>query len=312
MTPYVVFNGATGGLGRHLGAAMADRSLSSWPIRTRLGDSAGFAHELDQLPMERGSIATFIQSAGMVSIKECEENPAAAHDVNVGRTVATVETFIDWTLSHGITPGILFVSSGHVYAPPRTGTRLTETSTVEPRSVYAKTEVEGENQVRALAAERDVQLAICRVFGMIGPDQRHHYLLPGLITRIRNGNLANIPGLDFVRDYLDTRDVSRLLASLTAGLFTAGGKPPVTVVNVCSGQEIRIRDILDQLLDLYFTDDARALAKARGSVSAALGRPTDIPWSVGDPSLLSQLVEGPIRTVPIVDTLADALAADPA
>jgi nucleoside-diphosphate-sugar epimerase len=309
MTSHVVYNGATGGLGRHLGAALADQSLSAWPVHSRLGDTTGLTEELDRLPIEPGSSLTFIQSAGMVSIIECEENPAETYDVNVLRTTVTVETFVKWAIANGNTPSILFISSGHVYAPPPHGKRLDESSPVEPRSVYAKTELEGENRMRTVAAEHDLGLAICRVFGMIGPDQRHHYLLPGLIRRIRAGDLAEVPGLDYVRDFLDTRDVSRLLATLTADLFADDDERRVTLVNVCSGEEIRIGELLDELLALFYRDDPRAAQGTRSAVSVAPGRPTDIPWSVGDPLLLSQLVGGAIRSIPIVDTLADALAA---
>jgi len=311
MTSHVLYNGATGGLGRHLGAALADQNLSPWPIRSRLGDTTGLTAELDDLPIEHGSSLTFIQSAGMVSIIECEENPAETYDVNVSRTTVTVETFVKWSIANGSTPGILFISSGHVYAPPPQGNRLDESSPVEPRSVYARTELEGENRMRTLSAEHDLGLAICRVFGMIGPDQRHHYLLPGLIRRIRTGDLAAIPGLDYVRDYLDTRDVSRLLASLTAHLFGTDNERRVSLVNVCSGEEIRIGDLVDELIALFYEDDPEGAQKAREAVGTAPGRPTDVTWSVGDPSLLTTLVTDPIRSIPITDTLADALATGP-
>jgi nucleoside-diphosphate-sugar epimerase len=308
MTLHVLYNGATGGLGRHLGAALERRSLAPWPISSRLGDSIGFIEEVTGLPIEPGSRATFVQSAGMVSIKECEENADEAFDINVNRTTATVEAFLDWAVAHEVTPSIVFVSSGHVYAPPPAGARISETSPIDPRSVYAKTEVEGENRVRALAGARGVPVAICRVFGMIGPDQRHHYLLPGLIRRIVTDDLNGVPGLDYVRDYLDTRDVSRLLASLVATRFDEGVAPPMTVLNVCSGEETRIGDMLDTLITLYYAEDVEGARKARSAVSAAPGRATDIPWSVGDPALLTSFVDGPIRTITVADTLADALA----
>ena len=54
MTSHVVYNGATGGLGRHLGAALADQSLSAWPVHSRLGHTTGLTEELDRLPIEPG------------------------------------------------------------------------------------------------------------------------------------------------------------------------------------------------------------------------------------------------------------------
>ncbi len=311
MTLAVVYNGASGGLGRHFGPALAARDLPTWPITSRLDDAAGLIAELGSMPIEPGAPLTFIQSAGMVSVRECEEHPEAASDVNVNRTAATVSAFIEWATANDNRPGIIFVSSGHVYAPPEPGELLHESSPVEPRSVYAKTKLEGENRMRNIATQHGVDLAICRVFGMIGPDQRPHYLLPGLIRRIRSGDLAAIPGLGYVRDYLDTRDVSRLLASVTADLFGTDNERRVTLVNVCSGEETRIGELVDELIAQFYKDDPKGAQAARDAVGAAPGRPTDVTWSVGDPSVLTKLVTDPIRSIPITDTLADALATGP-
>lgn len=309
MTPAVVYNGHSGGLGRHFDAALANHHLAAWPLHSRLGDTAHLSAELQRLPIDPGSPVTFIQSAGMTSVSACETDPALAFEVNVNRTATTVSTFIEWSTANNNRPGIVFVSSGHVYAPPKPGALLQESSPVEPQSVYAKTKLEGEHQIRSIATEHGVDLTIGRVFGMIGPDQRSHYLLPGLIRRIRSGDLAEIPGLDHVRDYLDTRDVSRHLASLASAQSGSEHDRHEILVNVCSGEETRIGDFLDQLLSLFYEDDSEALRQARSRVGAAPGRPTDIKWSVGDPTLLSQVVPGPILLTPIADTLAEALSA---
>ena len=303
MTPFVVYNGATGGLGRHLGPALAERGLPATALGSRLGETDDLADELERLPVEPGVPVTLLQSAGIVSVDASEGNPERAFDVNVTRTGETALAFTDWTLANGHEPGIVFVSSGHVYAPPQTGQRLNESSPVEPRSVYAATKLEGEERLRALAADQDAALVIGRVFGLIGPGQAEHYLLPGLIRRVRSGDLSNVPGLNLVRDYLDARDVARHLAGLASD---AQASPEM--VNVCSGEETRIGDLLDELLAQEHRDDPAALEEARGQVSAAPGRPTDVTWSVGDPSLLADITDFPIRSISIAETLAEAVA----
>lgn len=308
MTPHVVFNGATGGLGQHLRAALVVDGLSATQLGSRLGDAGGLTDELGRLHIEGGSSLVLIQSAGMVSVGECEENPTRAFDVNVTRTTDTARDFVEWSIDRNIAPGIVFVSSGHVYAPPEPGERLAESSPTQPGSVYAQTKLEAESRMLDIAGVYGIGLAIGRVFGMIGPDQRPHYLLPGLIRRIRDHDLSEIPGLDHVRDYLDARDISRHLASLAS--LASDNQNRSVIVNSCGGEPIRIGDLLDQLLEIHFVADREALDEARNTVSAAPGRPSDVPWSVGDPSLLSQLVPGPIRAIPIEDTLTDALAAE--
>ena len=305
MKSIVVYNGGTGGLGRHFGAALANIGLRSHSLASRLGDSRDLTDELYSLSVESGSFMTFIQSAGMVSVASGQDNPTEAFDVNVTRTGATVDTLVRWATDHDITPGVVFVSSGHVYAAPKHGHRLTESSPTEPRSVYAETKLEGEQIVGALAATHGVDLAIGRVFGMLAPAQPPGFLLPGLIERVRSGDLAAVPGLDYIRDYLDARDVARHLVALAS----PDGTPHPPVVNICSGEETRIGSLLDELLTLFHGSDPAALAEARTRVGAAPGRQTDVPWSVGDPALLSELISGPIRSIALADTLAAALAA---
>ena len=300
MTPYVVFNGATGGLGARFGAALRERGLSASRLNTRLGDAAGLIEELDQLTVDPESRLVLIQSAGMVSVPECEQQPEAAHDINVTRTIDAVRTFVEWATARRIASRVLFVSSAHVYAASEPGERLTESAPTAPRSVYATTKLEAERGLTALADVFGIEIAVCRVFGAIGPDQRPHYLLPGLINRVRTGDLIGVPGLDYVRDYLDTRDIARHLASVSA--LTGS-----VVVNVCSGEGTRIGDLLDELLALIHAEDPAALEDARSRVSAAPGRDTDVPWSVGDPTLLAELVGEPIRSIPLSTTLADAV-----
>jgi nucleoside-diphosphate-sugar epimerase len=198
-----------------------------------------------------------------------------------------------------------------VYAATQPGKRLTESASTRPQSVYAQTKLEGEERIAALGADHDLDVVIARVFGMIAPGQSPEFLVPGLITRIRTGDLAAVPGLDYIRDYLDARDVARHLASLAVDPITALDADGKLVVNVCSGEETRIGDLLDALLALSYRSDPGRLAEARRLVGSAPGRPTDIEWSVGDPALLSQITPGLIRSIPIPQTLTDALAEQP-
>lgn len=304
MTAAVVYNGGTGALGRHFGSSLADAGMTSHSLASRLGDTAGLSDELDRLTIESGAKLTLIQSAGIVSVARCQNNPAEAFDVNVTRTEATVHGFLQWAADHDITPSIVLVSSGHVYAAPERGRRVTELSPTDPRSVYAETKLEGERVIRTRAAAHGIDLIIGRVFGMLAPDQPPDSLLPRLIERVRSGDLASVPGLDYVRDYLDARDVARHVGTLAA----RDGRRNHAVVNICSGEETRIGSILNELLALRGQQDSASLEEAAKQVSAAPGRPTDIPWLVGDPSLLSELIAGPIRSIPISDTLAEAVA----
>ena len=298
---FVVFNGASGGLGRHLGTALTERNLQNAPLGSRLGDVDSLLSELEQLVVEPGTALALIQSAALVSVGAAADDPDRAYDVNVTRTVDTVAAFAGWAADRGHAPGVVFVSSGHVYAPPDPGNRVAEDAPVRPMSVYAKTKLAAEERLRDLAEQLDHRLIVARVFGMIGPDQRPGYLLPGLVRRAREGDLVEIPGLDNVRDYLDTRDVAGHLASLV--VEGDGG-----TVNVCSGEPTRVGDLLDQVLQVEHGADPQALEAARRRVTSAPGRDSDVAWLVGDPTRLARYATGPVRSISIGETIAEAMA----
>jgi nucleoside-diphosphate-sugar epimerase len=193
---------------------------------------------------------------------------------------------------------VLYVSTGHVYAAQPAPVRIAEDMPLAPRSTYARTKLLGEQELERLARARAVPLVIARVFGLIAPRQPGHYVLPGLIARARTGDLAAIPGLSSVRDYLDARDVCRVLIALCRRAPPA----PIAVCNVCSGEGVTIR----RLLETVCTALGRPVPTELGE---APGRPDDVPWIVGDPGRLAGWLGVAARPeIPLARTVADALA----
>jgi GDP-4-dehydro-6-deoxy-D-mannose reductase len=87
-----------------------------------------------------------------------------------------------------------------------------------------------------------------------------------------------VGNLEAVRDYSDVRDVVRAYWLLLDKAPEAAGQ----VFNVCSGQGLRIGDLLDRLL-------SRARVKVEIRVDKSRLRPSDVPAQVGDPSRLKAL-----------------------
>src|SRR5262249_37407760 len=128
--------------------------------------------------------------------------------------------------------------------------------------------------------------------------------LPGLVARARRRDLAAVPGASCVRDYLDARDVCRSLVRLAARLAADPGLPGLA--NVCSGEGVSIRALLEEILRLAYPGQASGLFHTSGE---APGRPDDIPWIVGDPTLLTQVTSDHARRIELRQTLLDALQA---
>jgi nucleoside-diphosphate-sugar epimerase len=238
--------------------------------------------------------------AARVSVPECEKDPESAERINVHATARTVRQFIRWAKDRGLEASVVYVSSGHVYAQKPVGRRIREDDELAPRSAYAKSKAAGEIALREVAKELGARAVVARVFGLIAPLQPPHYILPGLIRRGRARELTSVPGADGVRDYLDARDVCSVLVDV-AGRLQKGDDVPETL-NVCSGEGVTIRTVLEEVL--------RALADADSSgITAAPGRPDDIPYIVGDPTALERLIGRGARRIGLSQTVRDALAA---
>jgi nucleoside-diphosphate-sugar epimerase len=298
LPPLILYNGASGGLGRHLAQAALRNGLLVRAIRSRLEDRAALAAELALVPPTE-SVA-FVHLAAMVSVPACEANPDLAYRTNVTGAAATVEAVVDWAATRGMSSRVVYVSTGHVYAPPVNRRPVVEAAALGPRSAYARTKLAAEREIQAIAERTGAALVIARVFGLIAPGQPAHYVLPALIDRARTGRIEAIPGLDNVRDYLDARDVCDDLLLLATTIRP--GSP--RVVNVCSGVPVTIRELLRTVL--LEMDPENADDEARRATSAA-GRPDDIQWLVGDPRRFIRLTGSLPQRIPLSRTIADAL-----
>ena len=88
---------------------------------------------------------------------------------------------------------------------------------------------------------------VARPFNHIGPGQREDFVIPNVarqLARIRKGLQAariDIGDVDVTRDFLDVRDVINAYFSL----LESGQNGEI--YNVCSGQEQRIRSLIEQM-----------------------------------------------------------------
>jgi nucleoside-diphosphate-sugar epimerase len=294
----IIYNGAAGGLGRHLSAAASKAGIPTHAIRARLEDRSGLRQELAGIsPVGR---VTLIQLAALVSVPACEADPEGARTTNVTRARHVLEDVIAWSQRERATMQVIYVSTGHVYATPANRIPIAEGSPVLPRSVYARTKLEAEEVLGSLAASAGVAFVVARIFGLMAPRQASNYLLPALIDRVQRSDVINIPGLENVRDYLDARDVCRDLVRLCS----ADVEWPDGLLNICSGEPVRVRDVLEAVATLMNPSMA---AQIMNRATAAAGRPDDVPWLVGDPSRFVRWTGDQPRQISLKQTVRDAI-----
>lgn len=313
----IFYDGSTGSLGRSFASALTAHTTHGAALCARLEDNAAFAAELEwqaskDLPLGGRAngdgnggdpVVHLVQMAARVPIPSCEADPAAAHHINVTQVRARVSRFVAWARQQRLTPRVLFVSSGHVYAAPAPGVRLNEASSTGPRSVYARSKLAAEETLQAFQQQEGFSLLIVRLFGLIAPVQPASYMLQGMLARAREGKLGHIPGLSYARDLLDARDVCTTLVRLSTVDWPADG-----VLNLCSGTPTHVRDVVAEVVRQLRPEVSASLLSELGE---APGRADDVPWIVGDPRRLELLLGGPVQRISLAQTIHDAINALP-
>ena len=301
----VFYNGSTGSLGQYFGASLVKLGIEGQALRSRLDDTNALIRELALNPESilPNEPVFLVQMAALVSVTACEEDSAKAFKTNVTDTLETARTFVRLAKQLDAAPVVVYVSTGHVYKAPSERKPVTEEHELAPRSVYARTKLEAEERLKELADQLDFRLLIGRVFGLIAPRQPSHYVLPGLIRRVQTATLANIPGLEYCRDYLDSRDVCDALAQLCT--MPASKLVFVGVINICSGKEISIRRLMEEIILVVQPDNQQEMLSR---LSPGIGRPDDIPWLVGNCDRFQALTGRRPQRISISQTIREALS----
>ena len=182
--------------------------------------------------------------AARVSVPESVLYPRDYNAVNVGGTVALMEAMRDVGVRR-----VVLASSGAVYGdlgeqPVR------ETVTPNPRSPYAVSKLAAEFYVRTIGALWGIETVSLRIFNAYGPGQHlpasHPPVVPYFLRQaLRGGSLVVHSDGEQTRDYVYVDDVvSAMVAAATA--------PKVNgmVLNVGSGQETSVRDLVKAVLEV--------------------------------------------------------------
>jgi len=234
--------------------------------------------------------------AALTHVGESWDNPSQVLRVNV---IGTAE-LLAAARSLARPPTVLVVSSAEVYGvvtPEQLP--LDEATPTAPATPYAASKLAAE--AVALQAWRGYgqPVIVVRPFNHIGPGQSPNFAVPALAKRIvearRSGATSlRVGTLTTRRDFTDVRDVV-----VAYRLLIEHGVPGSTY-NVCSGKDVAISEVADDLLAL-------ARADLELVTDPDLVRPVDVPVLQGDAGLL-RAATGWVPSIPLATTLADVLA----
>ncbi len=168
-----------------------------------------------------------------------------------------------------------FVHTGSCseYAPLAEPERLTESHPVVPTSLYGAAKAAAGIYAEGLSRQLGVPLVTLRLFGVYGPGEAGHRLIPYLLDCLSRGVTPELTGGEQARDLTYVDDV---VDALLAAAVAPGVKAP-GVYNVGSGVPVQIRAVA--------TEAARLLGKPESALG--LGRrpyrSDESMWIVADP-----------------------------
>lgn len=186
--------------------------------------------------------------AARVRVAESLLYPREYNNVNVGGTVSLMEAMRDVGVRR-----VVFASSGAVYDDQQEQP-LKEDALTLPRSPYAVSKLAAEYYVRTIGSLWGIETVSLRIFNAYGPGQQlppsHPPVVPNWLRQaVRGGSLVLHGDGKQTRDFVYVDDVARaLVAAATA--------PNVdrSVINVGGGNEIRLRDLAQMMLDITGSD----------------------------------------------------------
>ena len=200
-------------------------------------------HELDiqncqAIESISGQIDAIVHLAAQVSVPKSIQDPERNHSVNVSGT----EHVLQFAQQNNV-KRFIFASSSAVYGDCET-MPLSESSGGELQSPYAKSKFEIEQKIDACFQQGSEFLSL-RFFNVYGPEQRldsnYGAVVPIFIDRYTQGIQPTIYGSGKQsRDFVNVRDVSRLLVDLSIGEWA---QPKQSVYNVGTGQSVTITEL---------------------------------------------------------------------
>ncbi len=232
--------------------------------------------------------------AGWADVGGSWKAPTMAFRVNAEGTLNVLLAAADAGVQR-----VLAVSSADVYGKVNERELpITEESPLRPVSPYTASKVAAD--YLGLQAWLGLGLPVLRVraFNHLGPGQTDKFVASALASRIAHnevdgGDTITIGNLSARRDFTDVRDVVRAYR-----LLMERGEPG-EVYNVCTGVDVAVQDLADQLLAL-------ATRPMRFEADPDLLRPVDVPVLRGDHAKLTAAT-GWEPEISLTQTLADLL-----
>jgi nucleoside-diphosphate-sugar epimerase len=272
--------GATGFIGRHVGAALERRGYEVHSVArsARPGDRAGGREHSEDL-LAPGAVERLIGAVApthLLHLAWHAEAESYLESAENARWLETSESLLrEFTASGGQRAVVTGTCAEYDWASA--ATPLSEhRSALAPRGAYGVAKDSLRRRLDLLSADTGLSSAWARLFFLFGPAQDTQRLVPSLATALLAGRPAPCSEGLQVRDYLLSSEAAEALAALLDSEVTGP-------VNVASGHGVAVRDLAELV----------GVAAGRPELLRVGGlpdRPEDPPYLVADTGRLEREV----------------------
>lgn len=237
--------GHTGFVGQH--------AMQAWPQAIALPtDSEGRCIDLRNAAALSQAIKAAVPDevvhlAGISFVPDAMKDPKLTYEVNFLGTLNLLEALAE----NGFRGRMVFVSSGDPYGlVPESQLPITEDRCLAPRNPYAVSKAAAEALCYQWSQTGPFEIVVARPFNHIGPGQSEKFVLSDFAKQVAEIAAGlrppqlHVGNIDVTRDFTDVRDIVCAYDALLSK-----GENGQTY-NVCSGQELSIRALLEQLLQI--------------------------------------------------------------
>lgn len=194
----------------------------------------------------------------------------------------------------------LMISSSAIYGHVAVGDLpIKETGRARPDSIYGITKTTQEMLTQLYFNKQDIQAVNLRPFNHVGPRQSEDFAAPtfakqiALIEKGKQEPVIHVGDLSAERDFTDVRDIAQ------AYYLAAQHCKPGETYNICTGEVISMRALLDMLISM-------AQVEVRVGIDPARMRPSDLPILTGDVAKFKEAT-GWEPAIPLEQSLTDLM-----
>lgn len=219
----------------------------------------------------------FVFHLACLGVRHSLHSPFENHKVNAEGTLNMLEAAKSNGVKH-----FFYISTSEIYGRT-TSFPIDEHSPTIPLTVYGSSKLVGEHYAHSYRECFGLNSTVLRIFNNYGPRAHHEgdagEVIPRSIVRILNNEQPIVFGNgDVTRDFFFVKDTAATLAALIPLRNKLNG----ATINIGTGKEISMKNLIEQLLD--------AMDKKDLGIKFLPDRPADVPRLWVNNSKFKQLV----------------------